>query len=111
MFWWRFEMDGHVLLFVACLTFLTNLLAGLWPALQATKGDVNELLKDQSLGSSGVRLGGVPAVSGHFPSGALRLDPRRSGCSDPEYPAAQRHAFAFRPDDGDDAKRGISGSG
>jgi putative ABC transport system permease protein len=56
--WWNFEIDSHVLLFVAGLTFLTNLAAGLWPALQATKRDVNELLKDQAPGSSGFRLAG-----------------------------------------------------
>ena len=50
--WWHFEIDSHVLFLVACLIFLTNLLAGLWPALQATKRDVNELLKGQTLLSS-----------------------------------------------------------
>lgn len=50
--WWHFEIDGQVLFLVACLIFLTNLLAGLWPALQATKRDVNELLKGETLLSS-----------------------------------------------------------
>ncbi|HZM01632.1 MAG TPA: ABC transporter permease [Candidatus Saccharimonadales bacterium] len=50
--WWHFEIDGHVLALVAALTFVVNLLAGLWPALQATKRNVNELLKGQTLGSS-----------------------------------------------------------
>ncbi len=56
--WWRFEINGHVLLFVAGVTFATIVLAGLWPALQATKRDVNELLKSRVPGSSGLGLAG-----------------------------------------------------
>ena len=39
-YWLRFEIDGRVLLWLAGLVFLANLLAGLWPALQPTKRDV-----------------------------------------------------------------------
>lgn len=56
--WWEFDIDTNVLLFVAGLTFLTNLLASLWPALAATRQDVNEFLKDQAPGSTGFRLAG-----------------------------------------------------
>jgi predicted permease len=56
--WYRFEIDGHVLLMVLGLTFVVNLLAGLWPALQATKRDVNELLKGQTIGSSHLGVAG-----------------------------------------------------
>lgn len=56
--WWRFDMDWHVFLFIAGLTFLVNLAAGLWPALEATKGHVNQMLKEQGSGSTGFKLGG-----------------------------------------------------
>lgn len=57
-FWWHYEIDWRVVVFVMALSFLTNLLAGLAPAIQGTKHDVNELLKDQSSGSSGLRIAG-----------------------------------------------------
>jgi len=57
--WWRFEMDWRVFLFIAGLTFLVNLAAGLWPALEVTKRNVNEMLKEQSSGSSGFKLVGL----------------------------------------------------
>jgi putative ABC transport system permease protein len=56
-FWMHIQIDGRLLLGLIGLTFLANLLAGLWPALQATKRDINDLLKAQSSGSSGVRIG------------------------------------------------------
>jgi predicted permease len=51
-FWHRFQFDGHVFVFLIALTFVTNLLAGLAPALQATRRDVNELLKGETTGST-----------------------------------------------------------
>jgi len=56
-FWMHLQIDGRLLLALVGLTFLTNLLAGLWPALQATKRDANELLKAQTGGTSGVHIG------------------------------------------------------
>src|SRR5262245_24767324 len=51
-FWHRFQFDGPVFVFLIALTFVTNLLAGLAPALQATRRDVNELLKGETTGST-----------------------------------------------------------
>ena len=57
--WSRFKIfDRPALLFVVCLTFTTNLLIGLLPALQATRRDVNELLKDHGLASARRGLAG-----------------------------------------------------
>jgi predicted permease len=56
-FWMHIQIDGRILLALVGLTFLTNLLAGLWPALQATKRDAIELLKAQTGGTSGIRIG------------------------------------------------------
>jgi putative ABC transport system permease protein len=57
--WWRFEMDWRVFLFIAGLTFVVNLAAGLWPALEVTKRDVSQMLKEQGSGSSGFKLGSL----------------------------------------------------
>jgi putative ABC transport system permease protein len=57
--WWRFDMDWRVFMFVAGLTFLVNLAAGLWPALEVTKKEVSDMLKEQGLGSPGFKLGGL----------------------------------------------------
>ena len=56
-FWMHLQIDGRLLLALVGLTFLVSLLAGLWPALQATKRDANELLKAQTGGTSGIRIG------------------------------------------------------
>jgi len=56
-FWMHIQVDGRLLLSLIGLIFLTNLLAGLWPALQATKRDVNELLKAQTGGTPGMHTG------------------------------------------------------
>jgi len=46
-------IDGRVLGFTCVVVVLTSLLAGLFPALQASKTDVNETLKAQSSSQSG----------------------------------------------------------
>jgi predicted permease len=51
-FWHRFHFDGHVFAFLAVLTFVTNLLAGLAPALQATRRNMNELIKGETAGTT-----------------------------------------------------------
>ena len=58
-------MDGRVLGFTCVVALLTGLLAGVFPALQASKTDVNETLKAQSTAGS--------ARSGH--GGARRALP------------------------------------
>ena len=58
----RIRIDGRLLLYLMALVFLTNLLAGLWPALQATKRDVNELLKAATGGTSRMHSGKLPWI-------------------------------------------------
>lgn len=53
-FWMSFGLDGQVLFFVVAVTFVAALVSGLAPALQATKADINEALKDEGRGSSGM---------------------------------------------------------
>lgn len=50
-FWVRFELDGKVLLFAAVAAVLAGVIAGLAPALRATRTDVNEHLKEGAKGS------------------------------------------------------------
>ena len=53
------RLEPAVLAFVLGLTFLSTLIAGIVPALRASKTNVNEILNDEARGSSGVRLGRV----------------------------------------------------
>jgi predicted permease len=61
-YWLSIRIDGRLLLSLVALVFLTNLLAGLWPAVQATKSDVNELLKAGTGGTSRVHTGKLPWI-------------------------------------------------
>lgn len=56
-YWIDIRIDLPVLIFVAAVTLLTAVLAGALPALQASGGDVQRVLQDESRGSSGFRLG------------------------------------------------------
>lgn len=56
-FWIRFDLDLPVLVFLAGLTLLAALLAGLAPALRASGQRVHEVLKDEGPGGSGLRPG------------------------------------------------------
>jgi predicted permease len=62
-FWMHLEVGGRLLLGVIGVTLLTTLLAGLWPAIQATKRDVNELLKARD---------GADRLFGHHPRAIVR---------------------------------------
>jgi putative ABC transport system permease protein len=52
-FWMKFNLDGRVLGFTAGVTLLTGLIFGAAPALQASKVDLNETLKDGGRGAAG----------------------------------------------------------
>jgi len=58
-FWITFEPDHRVMFFVMAVTALSAIFAGVFPALQASGADVGETLKDQSRGSSSLRLSKV----------------------------------------------------
>jgi putative ABC transport system permease protein len=52
-FWMKFDLDGRVLGFTAGVTLLTALIFGAAPALQASKVDLNEALKEGGRNASG----------------------------------------------------------
>ncbi|MQA90582.1 MAG: FtsX-like permease family protein [Gemmatimonas sp.] len=58
-YWIEFRVDLPVLGFVAIVAVLTALMAGLLPAIQASRSNVHELLKDSARGSSSFRAGRV----------------------------------------------------
>jgi predicted permease len=55
-YWIRFDHDFRVVLFALGVTVLAALVSGLFPALQATKTEVGEALKDENRGSSSFRV-------------------------------------------------------
>jgi predicted permease len=56
-FWIDIRLDPTVLLFTVGLALIATLASGLLPALQASRADVNDVLKDETRGSSGLRVG------------------------------------------------------
>ncbi len=56
-FWLVFELDGAILLFILALAVVSALISGAIPAWNATAGSVSEALKDESRGSSSLRIG------------------------------------------------------
>jgi putative ABC transport system permease protein len=56
-YWLQFGLDGPVLLFVLALALFAALASGVLPALRATGGSMNEILKDETRGTSSFRIG------------------------------------------------------
>ncbi|MFL6198402.1 MAG: ABC transporter permease [Thermoanaerobaculia bacterium] len=56
-FWIQFRIDLPVLLFMAGLTLVAALISGWAPALQASGQKLNAVLKEESQGASGFRMG------------------------------------------------------
>ena len=56
-FWMHIAVDRAALLFTLGLTLLSGLACGLLPALQASRADVNQVLKDEGRGATGLRIG------------------------------------------------------
>ena len=56
-FFMDFSVDAPILLFILGITTLATLLAGTLPALQVTRGNLNEVLADEARGSSSFKMG------------------------------------------------------
>ncbi|MGD8816023.1 MAG: ABC transporter permease, partial [Acidobacteriota bacterium] len=56
-YWMDFSLNANVLGFVLGITALATVLAGTLPAVQVTGGDLNQVLSDESRGSSSLKLG------------------------------------------------------
>jgi putative ABC transport system permease protein len=54
-FWMNFNLDWRVLGFTLAITLLTGLIFGAMPALQTSRVDLNDTLKEGGRGNSGVR--------------------------------------------------------
>lgn len=61
-FWLDFELDTPILLFVMAISAVAAVAAGGVPAFKASGADVNAVLKDESRGSSGMRIGRLSRV-------------------------------------------------
>jgi predicted permease len=56
-FWIDIKIDGPILLFVLAITLFATFVSGVLPAVRASGANVNEVLKDESRGSSSFRGG------------------------------------------------------
>lgn len=56
-YWIQIHLDAGVLAFVVGITVVAAVVSGLVPALQATRGSLYDVLKDEARGSSSLRLG------------------------------------------------------
>jgi predicted permease len=56
-YWLVFKLDGPILLFILGASVLAAAVSGAIPAWKATSGDVTSVLKDESRGSSSLRIG------------------------------------------------------
>ena len=56
-YWIKIALDGPVLLFVIGVTLVAALVSGVVPSLQATRANMHDVLKDESRGSSSLRMG------------------------------------------------------
>lgn len=56
-YWMVFRLDGAAVLFTIGITAVASLVAGTLPAVRASGGQVHEILKDESRGSSSLRMG------------------------------------------------------
>ncbi len=61
-FWFDIKLSPHTLLVVLAATALSALVAGLIPAFRASKPQLNQILQDQSRGSTSLRLGWITRV-------------------------------------------------
>ncbi|MBT8461420.1 MAG: ABC transporter permease [Gemmatimonadetes bacterium] len=61
-FWMTFDPDGRVMVFVIAVTVVSAIAAGLFPSLRATGRGMNEALKDEGRGSSGLRMGRITSI-------------------------------------------------
>ncbi len=56
-YWMHIAVDGPALAFTLLLTLLAGICCGLLPALQVSRADVNEILKDEGRGTTSLRIG------------------------------------------------------
>jgi putative ABC transport system permease protein len=61
-FWIDIKIDGPILLFVVAVTLFATFVSGVLPAVRASGANVNEVLKDESRGSSSFRGGMLSRV-------------------------------------------------
>jgi len=61
-FWIDIKIDGPILLFVLAITLFATFVSGVLPAIRASRTNVNEVLKDESRGSSSFRGGRLSRV-------------------------------------------------
>jgi predicted permease len=56
------RLHPQVLMFTIAVAFLTTLISGAIPAIQSSRADINEILKDETRGASSFRIGKISKV-------------------------------------------------
>lgn len=100
----QFEVDAPILIFVVALSVATAVLAGMIPAIQMSRTDVNTILKDESRGSSGLIVGRLSkilvtaevALSVALLVGAGLMTKSIVNIADTEYPFATDEVLTAR---------------
>jgi putative ABC transport system permease protein len=103
-FWIQIGLDPQVLLFVVGVAVIASLVAGIIPAVQASRANVNEILKDETRGTSSFRMGwvnkslvaGEIALSVALLIGAGLMVKSISQLRSIEYPFATDNVFTAR---------------
>lgn len=100
----QFEVDAPILAFVIGLSVATAVIAGIIPAIQMSRTDVNTILKDESRGSSGLIVGRMSkvlvtaevALSVALLVGAGLMTKSMVNIADTEYPFATDQVLTAR---------------
>lgn len=100
----QFQVDAPILAFVIALSVATAVLAGMIPAIQMSRTDVNAILKDESRGSSGLIVGRLSkilvtaevALSVALLIGAGLMTKSMVNIADTEYPFATEELLTAR---------------
>src|SRR5215210_6104341 len=51
-YWWKFTIDGRVLIFTLAITFIATVVSGLLPAMISSRGNAAEVMKEGGRGNS-----------------------------------------------------------
>src|SRR5256714_10390434 len=63
-YWWKFTIDGHVLIFTLAITLVATVVSGLLPAFLSSRGNAAEIMKEGGRGNSSRLVNVITRVLG-----------------------------------------------